>query len=342
MATIRDVARLAGVGLGTASRAISGRGVVAAETQLKVETAVRALNFHPSKIARSLNSKSQSLIGVYFPTFEGTYFAPMLQAIETELREHGMHMVTATLSGSALGTRRERTLKSLEFLIERQCDGILLIDNYAEESDLKALRGRIAHLAFANRVVRGMAMESFSINHEDAGRLAARALIERGHRHFAVMYSARHSADVDARMRGFHLEAKAQGMQPAREFLLEGLMTFAHAWDAAGVVAGLKQRDFTAIFCANDVLAVATQSRLQTARVQVPQDMSVLGYDDAEIAAYTYPAISTVRVPSKWIAVNACRHLLNRAFGLKLPVTRRFAPELIWRDSVKDLASAAA
>jgi LacI family transcriptional regulator len=337
MATIRDVARLAGVGLGTASRAISGKGVVSAETLLKVEGAVRQLNFRPSKVARSLSSKSQSLVGVYFPTFEGTYFAPILQTIETELRSQGLHMVTATLSGSGPGTRRERSLKSIEFLIERQCDGILLIDNYTDESDLKALKSRINHLALVNRTVRGMAQDSFSINHEDAGRLAAQALIERGHRQFAVMYSARHSPDVDARMRGFQLELQAQRLQPPREFLLDGLMTFAHAWEAAGTVAKLKKRDFSAIFCANDVLAMATLGRLQSAGVRVPQDVSVLGYDDAEIAAYTYPSISTVRVPSKWIAINACRHLLNRAFGLALPVKRRFAPEMVWRDSVKDL-----
>jgi LacI family transcriptional regulator len=340
MATIRDVARLAGVGLGTASRAISGKGVVSDVTLQKVEDAVRQLNFRPSKIARAMTSKTQGLIGVYFPTFEGTYFAPILQAIETELRTLGLHMVTATLSGAGAGTRRERSLQSIEFLIDRQCDGILLIDNYVEEADIRALKGRIKHLALVNRTVRGLSSDCFSVNHIEAGRLAARSLVAMGHQRMAVMHSPLHSRDVDARLDGFRAEVRDQGLPAPFDIPLNGLMTFSRAWEATETILRLgTRRDFTAVFCASDVLAMATVGRLQSAGIRVPQDISVMGYDDAEMAAYAFPAISTVRIPSKWIAVNACRHLLNRCYGSELQVSRRFPPEMIWRKSISNIQS---
>jgi LacI family transcriptional regulator len=341
MATIRDVARLAGVGLGTASRAISGKGVVSADSLQKVEEAVKQLDFRPSKIARAMTSKTQGLIGVYFPSFEGTYFAPILQAIETELRTQGLHMVTATLSGAGAGTRRERSLQSIEFLIDRQCDGILLIDNYTEEADIRALKGRIKNLALVNRAVRGLSSDCFSVNHVEAGRLAARNLVAMGHQRVAVMHSPMHSRDVDARLKGFRAEMQDQGLPSPFDIPLNGLMTFARAWEASEAILRLgAQRDFSAVFCASDVLAMAAVGRLQASGVRVPQDISVMGYDDAEIAAYAYPAISTVRIPSKWIAVNACRHLMNRCYGSTLQVAHRFQPEMIWRHSVRNIQPA--
>jgi LacI family transcriptional regulator len=338
MSTIRDVAKLAGVGLGTASRAISGKGVVSSETQAKVEQAVRTLNFSPSKVARSLSLKSQKLVGVYFPSFEGTYFAPILQAIEKELRAQDLHMVTATYSGT--GTLRERALQGMQFLIERQCDGVLVLDTYTLDADLKAFRKMIPHMVVVNRLVPGMVADSFPIDHDLAGRMAAKSLIERGHRRFAVLHSERHSVDVNVRIHSFKAQLQASWLPSPREFFIEGLLTFPHAWEASEQLVQDKKPDFTALFCATDVVAMAAMSRMQSAGFSIPGQISVLGYDDAEMAAYTYPSLSTVHIPSKETAVNACRRLLNRAFGLDLPVIRRFEPQMVWRDSVRSLTPA--
>ncbi len=107
-----------------------------------------------------------------------------------------------------------------------------------------------------------------------------------------------------------------------------------NGWNKAGTIAAMAPRPFTALFCVNDVLAMATLSRLQQAGIRVPLDRSVLGYDDAELAAYTAPTLSTVRIPSAAVAVNACRHLMNLCYSYVLEVQRSFVSEVVSRRSV--------
>ena len=332
MATIKDVALLAGVGVGTVSRAISGNGSVSAKTLARVQEAVRAVDFQPSRIARALSSKSQGMVGVYVPTFEGTFFAPILQAIDGELRAANRHMVAASNFGQ--GRRREKSLHGIRFLVDRQCDGILAIDSYMLDEDMFELRKRAKHLVIVNRVVKGMEDDCLSIDHEAAGRLAARTLLEHGHREIAAMHSMRHGPDVTARMRGFKFELNLHGLVPSEEFIIDGLLNFTNAWNKAGAIVGMAQRQFTALFCVTDVLAMAVLSRLQGAGIQVPRDLSVLGYDDAELAAYTSPSLSTIRIPSTQVAANACRHLMNLCYATGLDVQRQFDSHVVSRHSV--------
>ena len=332
MATIKDVALLAKVGLGTASRAISGKGSVSPDALQRVQEAVRRLDFRPSRTARALASKSLGLVGVFVPTFEGTYFAPILQAIESELRAHDQHMVAASNFGH--GTRRSKSLNGLRFLVERECDGILSVDSYTLDEDLRALRRQMPRLVLINRVVPGLEEDCFSIDHHHAGRLAARALLAHGHRALATMHSVRHSPEVVSRMEGFRAELAAHGLLPAQEFVIDGLLNFANAWQQAGEIVGLRKRPFTALFCATDVLAMATLSRLQAAGIRMPRDLSVLGYDGAELGAYTSPALSTVHVPSTAVATHACRHLINQCYGTRLELQRHFEAEVVLRQSI--------
>ncbi len=348
MATIKDVAQLAQVGVGTASRAISGKGAVSADALARVREAVRKLDFRPSRTARALASKRLGLIGVYVPTFEGTYFAPILQAVEGELRACDHHMVATSNFG--LGSRHDKSLEAMRFLIERECDGILAVDSYTRDVDLTALRMQMPRLVLINRVVPGMEGDCFSVDHASAGRLAARALLAQGHRDIALMHSLRHSPDVIVRMQGFRDELAAHGLAPAHEFVLEGRLTFAGAWDQAGAIVALASRPrartrttarvessvlpFSALFCANDLLAMATLSRLQGAGIDVPRQLSVLGYDGAELGAYTSPALSTVRIPSVDMATHACRHLMNQCYATGLPVQREFESQVLMRQSV--------
>jgi LacI family transcriptional regulator len=332
MATIKDVAQLAGVGVGTASRAISGKGSVSPATLARVQDAVRALNFQPSRVARALSSRSLGLVGVYVPTYEGTFFAPILQAIDRELRAASHHMVTASNFGQ--GPRRAKSLNGIQFLIDRQCDGLFVIDSYLLDEDLLALKERVPNLAVMNRRVKGMEDNCFSVDHVAAGRLAANALLAQGHRDIALMHSVRHGDDICARMEGFRQALALHGLKPAAEFVIDGLLNFANAWQQAGLIAELPRREFTAVFCATDVLAMATLSRLQGVGIRVPEDLSVLGYDDAELAAYTSPSLSTVRIPSTEVAANACRHLINQCYGASLSVQHDFASEAIARRSV--------
>ena len=134
MATIKDVARLAGVGLGTASRVVSGKGSVAPATAKRVRRAIEQLNFRPSHAARSLLSGSTQMIGVYIPILKGTFYTPILQTIDAELRAGGRHMVVAFGHGSA--DERRQAIEGVQFLINRDCDGLIVMSNALLEKEL--------------------------------------------------------------------------------------------------------------------------------------------------------------------------------------------------------------
>ncbi len=332
MATIKDVAKLAGVGVGTASRAISGRGAVSKASLERVQTAVQALHFRPSTAARALSLRESGMVGVFVPVFEGTFYAPILSVLENELRHADRHMMAA--SGYGHGSEAERALGSLDFLFQRECDGVLALSSDVSDKQFLALYKQHPRLVVLNRSVAGMRANCFSVDHYLAGQMAARALLVRGHRNIAAIQGRRHGPDIALRMAGFYTELAQHGVQIRTEHQVYGQFTFDSGYAAARQLLTLRKGAFSAVFCANDVMAMAAIQYFTQAGVCVPQDLSVMGYDDAEIATYTTPGLTTVHVPLREVATHGCRHLLNLCYGLNLPVQRSFPPHVVWRGSV--------
>lgn len=334
MATLADVAKRAGVGLGTASRAISGRGSVSADALARVREAAAALDFKPSKVARALSRRTSDMIGVYVPDFAGDFYGPILQTVDTELRAVDRHMVAANGCGS--GDARQQALDGIRFLQERQCDGILVMSNALRDTDHAVLWRQMPRMVLLNRRSPAHPEQCFGTDHRLAGRFAARALLARGHHEIACIAGPHSAPDSADRMAGFHAELAEQGLQVAPRHQAEGDFSFAGGQAAAAELLRHGALGWTALFCANDVMAMAAISCLTHAGVRVPQQVSVLGYDDSALAAYTAPALTTVRVPIRAAAESGCRFLINQCYGLALPVQREFAPELVWRESVLD------
>jgi LacI family transcriptional regulator len=332
MATIKDVARLAGVGLGTASRAISGRGPVSAQARARVKEAIETLGFRPSNVARALSTKSAGMIGIYVPDFSGLFYGPILRAIDGELRRANRHMVAA--SGHGHGDPRQQALEGIDFLIQRECDGVLVVSHMLTDDDVDGLYGRFPRVAILNRALPVQPLHAFSSDHALCGRLAARALLERGHRDIACIAGPDHAPDNAARMAGFFEELRSARIRIPQRRRATGDFSFDGGERAARQLLAQGPVDYTALFCANDVMAMAALACLATAGIAVPGTLSVLGYDDSEIARYTTPALATVRVPIERAAVNGCRFLLNLCYGLELPVEHALAPELILRASL--------
>jgi LacI family transcriptional regulator len=331
MATIKDVARLAGVGIGTASRAISGNGPVSAEALARVNEAIAQLNFRPSNVARALSTKTAGMVGIYVPDFAGDFYGPILQTVDSELRAVNRHMVAA--NGCGQGEARQQALDGVRFLIERECDGVLVMSNALQLTDFDALWHEMPRLVLLNNTSPAKADHCFSTDHQLAGRLAARALLSRGHRELACIGGPHSAHDNEKRMAGFHDELARHKVRIPKARQAEGDFSFEGGHAAAQALLA-KAPAFTALFCANDVMAMAAISCFGEAGVRVPHQLSVMGFDDSALARYTTPALTTIRVPIVNTAANGCRYLLNQCYGLVLPVQREFPPEVVWRASV--------
>ena len=336
MITIKDVAHLAKVGVGTVSRVLSGNGSVSDETALRVRAAVASLGYRPSSIARALALRRSGAIGVYIPEFDGYYYSGLLASIDTQLRANGRHMIAA--NGCGDGEPRQQALDGIEFLLRCDCDGLLVASHSLRNADFHALIKRFPNTVIINRSLRRQTAHCFTADHVQGGRLAARTLLEAGHRDIATVSGPHDAPDNLDRMAGFHVELARHGIHVAPAHTIGA--TFTHAsGDAAAqrlieAAAGRRPLGFTAIFCATDLMAMAVISRLTQAGFGVPADVSVIGYDDADFAPYVAPPLTTVRIPSVSIAANATRHVLNLCYGLDLPVERGSSRSIAWRQSV--------
>lgn len=331
MATIKDVAKLAGVGLGTASRVVSGKGSVSPATLERVKKAIEELGFRPSHAARALLSGSSRMIGIYIPVLSGTFYTPILQIMDTELRAAGLHMVVAF--GTGLGDARRQAIEGIEFLIERGCDGLLVMTGALDDDDFAGLGAKAGQLVALNHNFAAIADQCFTLDHELGGRIAARALLDHKHRKIAVIEGPHVLADNIARLEGFMRELEANGIARDKVWRIESDFSPDGGWAAA---RQLLDSGFgaTALFCANDEMAVGALSYFQEAGVRVPHDLSVLGYDDTPSAAFSAPRLSSVHMPWREMTQNGVNALLNLCYDMRRPVTRDFPVSLTVRASL--------
>ncbi len=331
MATIKDVARVAGVGVGTASRVLSGKGSVAQATAERVRRAIEQLDFRPSHAARALLSGSSQMIGVYIPLLKGTFYTPILQLIDTELRTNGRHMVVAFGSGS--GAARQQAMEGIEFLIERGCDGIVAMSNALHDEDIVSLGPKQGHLAVLNHKLTGVPEQCFPTDHMRGGVLAAQTLLQLRHRRIAVIAGPANAPDNVERIAGFMRELMLHGIDAAQVITLQGDFSPEGGWAAARALVDSGKK-FTALFCANDEMAVGALSYFQQAGISVPKDVSVLGYDDTPSAEYSAPRLTSVHMPWKDITQSGLHWLLNLCYETNYSVIREFPVSVTWRDSV--------
>ncbi len=333
MATIKDVARLAGVGLGTASRVVSGKGSVSPATLERVRAAIEQLDFKPSHAARALLSGSSSMIGVYIPMLKGTFYTPILQLIDTELRAAGLHMVVAF--GIGTGDARGQAIDGIEFLFERGCDGVLAITNHLSDADVAALGPRQTRLVLLNHRSAAIPEQCFVAAHRQGGTLAARTLLERGHRKIAVVAGPSTAPDNVERIDGFLAELARAGIDTGTTWIVESDFSPEGGYAAASELLR-SGTEFTALFCANDEMAVGALSRFQEAGIVVPAQVSVLGYDDTPSAEFSAPRLTTVHIPWRDVTQSGVNALLNRCYGGARPVSHDFPLSLTARASVAD------
>lgn len=331
MATLKDVARLAGVGLGTASRVVSGKGSVSPAKQELVRKAIESLDFRPSHVARSLMSGTTQTIGVYIPVLSGTFYTPILQVIDAELRAAGMQMVVAF--GSGRGGARRQAVRGIESLMERGCDGVLVMSAALLEEDLVELGPKRRRMVMVNSSFDSIPEQCFTVDHDYGGQLAARTLLEQKHRAIAVIAGPANIADNVMRINGFLGELSRSGIDPAALWIGESDFSAEGGFEVANQL--LKSGyEFTALFCANDEMAVGALSCFQEAGIRVPHDVSVIGYDDTPAASYAAPRLTSVHIPWRGMTQSAVRKLLNICYEMERPVRRVFPISLTTRGSL--------
>ncbi|WP_295893782.1 LacI family DNA-binding transcriptional regulator [uncultured Vibrio sp.] len=331
MATIKDVAKLAGVGVGTVSRHLSGSASISKASSEKVSHAMSVLNYRPNSMARSLSSKKSNIIGLWVPSFSGSFHRKMLQTIERELRKRDKHIILANAEDA---NNDEERIRCLDYLIERDCDGILMSCPELSVIELAKLEARYPNIVFINREVPERLEKSFYANHYRGGQLAAEHLLELGHTDIAIVTGRMEAQDAKMRHQGFVDTLKKSGIETHPALIESGGYSFEQGFAATRRLID-KEAQFSALFCGNDNSAMAAMSALQQQGIKVGEEVSVIGYDDIDIAEYTAPAMTSVHIPLEAISKNACHQILNLCYGETNPVTSCFEPTLNVRASTQ-------
>jgi LacI family transcriptional regulator len=330
--TINDIAKRASVGIGTVSRVLSGNGSVSEKTRVRILQVMSELNYRPNSVARSLATRQTNSIGVMVPEFHGRYFGRLITAAESILREDSRNIIVASGSGGAA-----EELAAIDHLRSWECDGLILYSTEIPDDAMTALIGGYPKIALINRIVEGVADHCFKADHHLGGGLAAKRLLKAGHRRIACITGPARKADANERQSGFEAALAKAGLDPSDLIKLEGNYTYESGAICMEKLWQAHSGQFTAVFCGNDEMAVGVMFKLIELGVRIPEDISIIGYDNANLAAHTFPKLTTVSNPMSDIARNAASYIRNICYKQTNKVQNRFKPKLIERDSVRDL-----
>ncbi|MGY2573629.1 HTH-type transcriptional repressor PurR [Vibrio sp. C8] len=333
MATIKDVARLAGVSTTTVSHVINKTRFVAEATQEKVLEAVKELNYAPSAVARSLKCNTTRTIGMLVTQSTNLFFSEVIDGVESYCYRQGYTLILCNTGGIY-----EKQRDYIRMLAEKRVDGILVMC-----SDLtQELSEMLESHADIPKVIMDWGPEASKAdkiidNSELGGYLATKYLIDRGHKDIACLSGHLNKLACQERIAGFRRAMTEANLEVNDNWILEGNFECDTAVLAADKIIAMDKMP-TAVFCFNDTMALGLMSRLQQKGVRVPDDISVIGYDNIELAEYFSPPLTTIHQPKRRVGKNAFEILLERIKD-KEHERRIFEmhPEIVERDTVKDL-----
>lgn len=334
MATIYEVSELAGVSLATVSRVINNSGKVTAATRQKVEAAMKELGYRPNSIAQSLASSRSNSVGVLVPELHGPFFGTMLSNIEAELRAAGKHVII-----TAGHSDEEKEKDSIEFLASRQCDALILHVYAVSNQYLLGLAEGPLPIVLIGRDIPEMGGRCICLDNEYGGYLAAKAVIELGHRDLAYLAGPLWKSDAKERLSGFQRALGEYGLRFERKLLVEG--NYQEPSGRQGMErllqAGLP---FSALACGNDEMAAGAIAVARERGMTIPDELSVVGFDNVFFTRYMHPALSTVNYPNDVMGQMAARCVLRDVYGLVgLDIRNRFEPSMVRRASTMEFGT---
>ncbi|HEY1416005.1 MAG TPA: LacI family DNA-binding transcriptional regulator, partial [Caulobacteraceae bacterium] len=302
--TIRDVAREAGVSVASASRSLNGLTNVTQTTRERVLLAASKLRYVPHTAARALSTRRSDTIGVMLPDLHGEFFSEIIRGADLAARARGLHLLVSTSHGDA--AEAAAAMRSMRGRV----DGLLLMSPYVDEQALAENLADDLPTVLINTRVEGRPYASFFVDNHGGALAATRHLASLG---AVVAHIAGPADNYDSqeRLRGYR-----DAMGGAKGLVLQGDFTEESGWRAGQELARMRPRP-TAVFAANDMMAIGCLQALEEEGVRVPYDMSIAGFDDIPVARLIRPSLTTVRISIAELGRRALERLAAAIAGEK-------------------------
>ncbi|BEV71436.1 MULTISPECIES: LacI family DNA-binding transcriptional regulator [unclassified Paludibacterium] len=304
MATMKQVAERAGVSISSVSHVLNGTRHVSDEVRRRIEDAMQALSYVPSAVARSLKHNVTRTLGIMLPNNSNPYFAELIHSIEDRCYKADYNVVLCNSDDDPV-----KQSVYLRVLMEKRVDGLIVMSS-GDSPDLPELLSRLkVPLVLVDRQWASLDCDTVTSDHRMGAYLATRHLIELGHREIACIAGPEHLAPSKLRTAGWREALAEAGLEP-------GPLVFADFTSHGGYDATrrLLQSPYRpqAIFACNDLMAIGALCAAHETGLVVPHDLSVVGFDDIELAAFTCPPLTTVAQPKQRIGEVATELLFER------------------------------
>ena len=340
MANIKDVAKLAGVSISTVSRVVNNSAGVAQKKKESVMRAMSELDYKPNSFAKALVSQKSDTIGLVVGDLEDPFFSLLMKGVEKVTNQYNKQLLV-----SAGHHMPEQENKAVLSLLDRRCDALIVHTKSLADYHISELLNSHPSAVLINRYIYGFEGRCIHLDNRKAGEMATRFLVEKGHRRIAFLSrdsESRHLELEDARdrLQGYQEALINHGIMPDRK-LVEKNEPDEHGGYQATMALLDRKVEFSAIFAYNDAMAAGCMSALRERKIQVPNDVSVLGFDDVLLAKYLNPGLSTVHYPIEAMAVRAAELALTlcgeREEASVHEGTLEFEPKIIHRESIRFL-----
>lgn len=289
--TIKDIAREAGVSAQTVSRAINDKGEVSPQTRSRILEIAQQMGYRPNRIARSLVSRRTRNVGLVVPDIANPFFSEIARGIEDAAQEQGYNIF---LCNAAENLSRE--LNAIYSLEAQRVDGIILCSSRLSEAELRELAQRYQPLVLVNRRLAGVPAGLVLIDDAGGAGQAVEHLLALGHRNIGLVAGPPNSHSGQERSRGYRQRMEAAGLTVPAHWQIhcapqaeEGRMATHRLLERAP--------ELTALLAFNDLVAVGAMHACRELGLAVPEQFSIVGFDDIPLAALITPALTTVRIP---------------------------------------------
>ncbi len=333
MATMKDVARLAGVSTSTVSHVINNNRFVSEAVREKVTSAVSQLNYAPSALARSLKLNQTRTIGMLLTASSNPFYSEVVRGVERSCYERGYSLVLCNTEGD-----EDRMNRSLETLLQKRVDGLLIM---CTESHLPSAELLNRYPSIPSVMMDWAPFEGSSDIIQDnsllGGEMATRHLIARGYTRIACIAGPQDKTPARLRLEGYRQAMASAGLPVPEGYIVSSDFEFQGGFNAMNTLLSLNPLP-QAVFTCNDAMAVGVYHALYQAGMSIPGDMAVMGYDDIELARYMTPPLSTIHQPKDELgelAIDTLLHRLAAPGGSQQLLV--LTPELMERASVAEI-----
>lgn len=304
-ATIKDIANRTGLGLATISSYLNG-GNVREKNREKIEAAIKELNFEVNEVARGLKTNRTYTIGVVIPELNNIFCTEIITGMEDILRKKGYATIVCDCR-----TDRKLEREAVEFLYRKRVDGIINMPVDSTGSHLKQFATAKKPIVIIDRKLPQIACDSILVDNRDAAKKAVDILIQNGHRHIGLITGPEDIYTAKERYYGYEAALSEAGITADPELVVHSDYTI------RGAVAGVEQLldahpEVTALFAVNYEMTMGTMIVLNERGISIPEEMSVIGFDNREFARALHPTLTIITQPTEAIAAQVAETILNR------------------------------